>query len=282
MKALVSTLIPAYNAEQWLHDTFRSRIFRPLRRAYLRSVKRDYWNNCVVGPQQFYRQFVGKGSTVFDVGANVGERTETFLSLGADKVIAVEPTPDLARKLSHIPDKRLTVVESAAGKEAGVLPLNLSSFNTLNSFSTEWLDEVAQETPSGRPQWTNSVNVEVTTLDALIQQHGTPDFIKIDVEGYECEVLQGLTSCPRYLSFEFHSEQLDTAVSCLQQPCFSTEARFNYILGEPYGGTSLQLPEWKRAEDMIDIMRIALTAPKIYGDIFVRQEARRGSLEPIS
>jgi len=251
-------------------------MFRPLRNAYLRSFKRSYWNDRVIGLQRFYRQFAGSGSTVFDIGANVGTCTETFLSLGAGKVVAVEPTPDLARKLNYIHDKRLTVIAAAVGKEAGILPFNISNFSTLNSFSGEWLDKVAQEVPSGRPRWISTVNVEVTTLDALIKQHGIPDFIKIDVEGGELGVLQGLTSSPRYLSFEFHSELLETAISCIRQPCFSAEARFNCILGEPGGTTSLLLPQWVEAESMVDIARTRLAAPRIYGDIFVRQGAARG------
>jgi FkbM family methyltransferase len=258
---ILASVVPAFE---------KTRIFRPLRSAYLRSFKRDYWNDHVIGPQLFYRQFVNRGSTVFDIGANAGICTEAFLSLGAGKVVAVEPTPDLVRKLKYIRDKRLTVVGSGVGKTAGILPFNLSNFNTLNSFSGEWLDKVAQEVPSGRPQWINTVNVEVTTLDALIREHGIPDFTKIDVEGFELQVLQGLTSSLKYLSFEFHSELQDIVISCIRQPCFPSEARFNYILGEPDVKTSLQLPEWVRAESMVDIVRAELTAPRIHGDIFVR------------
>lgn len=229
-----------------------------------------------MGPQLFYRQFVHNGSTVFDVGANVGTYTEAFLSLGAGRVVAVEPTPDLVRKLKYIRDKRLTIVGSAVGKEPGILPFNLSNFNTLNSFSGEWLDKVAQEVPSGRPQWIDTVNVEVTTLDSLIEQYGIPDFIKIDVEGAELQVLQGLSSSPKYLSFEFHSELPEILMSCIQQSCFSSEARFNYILGEPSGKNSLLLSEWVSAESMIDIARRRLAGPRIFGDIFVHQAAATG------
>jgi FkbM family methyltransferase len=254
----------------------RTQMFRPLRNAYLRSFKRDYWNDFVIGPQLFYRQFVNSGSTVFDIGANVGTYTEAFLSLGAGKVVAVEPTPDLVRKLKYIRDKRLKVVGSAVGKEAGILPFNLSNFSTLNSFSGEWIDKVAQEVPAGRPQWISTVNVDVTTLDALIKEHGIPDFVKIDVEGAELQVLQGLTSSPKYLSFEFHSELHDILIACIRQLCFSSEARFNYILGEPSGKNSLMLSEWVGAEAMVGIARAGLTAPRVYGDIFVRQPPSRG------
>jgi FkbM family methyltransferase len=259
----------------------RTRMFRPLRNAYLRSFKGDYWNEFVIGPQLFYRQFVSRGSTVFDIGANVGTYTEAFLSLGAGKVVAVEPTPDLVRKLRYIRDKRLTVVGSGVGKEPGILPFNLSNFSTLNSFSGEWLDKVAQEVPSGRPQWVNTVNVEVTTLDAIIKEHGTPDYIKIDVEGAELQVLQGLTSSPKYLSFEFHSELHDILISCIRRSCFSPLAQFNYILGEPCGKNSLMLSEWVGADGMVEIARNALTTPRVYGDIFVREAQSMDDPDPV-
>ena len=247
-----------------------TRLFHPLRDTYLRTCNRRYWRDCVEGPRRFYREFVGKGSCVFDIGANVGECARAFLSLGASRVVAVEPTPHLAEKLKYMGDKRLAVVPCAIDKQAGTVQFHVSNFDTLNSISKEWIGRVSDEVDGQFPKWIGTANVEARTLDSLIQEYGKPDFIKIDVEGHELETLQGLTEAPKYLGFEFHSVLIETALACLRQPCFSKTARFDYLIGEPYGQSVLALPKWATAEQMSEIARTKLATGRLYGDIFVR------------
>lgn len=242
-----------------------TRYFDPLRNAYLRWIKPDYWHERIVGPREFYRQFVGKGSIVFDVGANSGEFTRTFLFLGAAKVVAVEPTPDLSKKLRAIPDSRLKVVPCAVDKRPGRVKFNLSNFDTLNSISDQWVEQVAENKEA---RWISSIEVEAVTLDMLIAQHGKPDFIKLDVEGNELAALQGLSVAPKYINFEFHADAIDAVIECLRQPCFSERTKFNYIIGEPFGSNTLALENWTTAAEMERIVESKLSRGRIYGDIF--------------
>src|SRR5208282_493851 len=95
-----------------------SKYFNPLHDLYLRTVKRGYWKQHVLGLRQFYSQFISEGDLVFDVGANSGEYSRAFLALGA-KVVAIEPTPGLVQRLRNIAG--LTVKECAMGSQQGIL-----------------------------------------------------------------------------------------------------------------------------------------------------------------
>ena len=46
----------------------------------------------------FYSNFISSNDLCFDIGANIGSKTEAFLAIGAS-VVAVEPQPDLAREI---------------------------------------------------------------------------------------------------------------------------------------------------------------------------------------
>jgi hypothetical protein len=91
----------------------------------------------------------------------------------------------------------------------------------------------ARDAPGWETQrWIKAVTVPVTTLDALIGKYGAPAFIKIDVEGFEQEALQGLTHAVKALSFEFTTIQRDVARACIERCVTLGYRRFNAALGE--------------------------------------------------
>lgn len=184
--------------------------------------------------ERLYRLFVGPGDLVFDIGAHVGDRVAAFRRLDA-RVIAVEPQPALAKtlRLLYGGDPKVKIEAVAVGRHVGTIELNLNLDNPTVSTASMDLIAAAADAPGWEGQaWTKRVTVPVTTLDALIARHGKPAFIKIDVEGFENEVLFGLAQPIKALSFEFTTIQRNVALACVERCAALGYARFNAVLGE--------------------------------------------------
>ena len=194
-----------------------------------------------------YRRFVNRGDLVFDIGAHVGDRVAAFRRLGA-KVVAVEPQPALASTLTMLYGHSSNVVieRAAVGGKAGDVRLMVNTDNPTISTASNAFIHAAQDAPGWQGQhWDKSIRVPMTTLDALIGEHGVPAFIKIDVEGFEEEVLMGLTQPTAALSFEFTTIQRDIARACVSRCVALGLTQFNAAIGE-----SQELGGWRSAEDI--------------------------------
>lgn len=216
----------------------------------------------------FYSQFIKKGDLVFDIGANVGDKADLFLKLGA-KVIAVEPQESCWRLLKRrFKDKSVTVITSALSAKEGKATMFTDRSPTVSSISQDWISAVKK---SGRfsnsHNWAGKVTVDTTTLDELIAQYGKPAFCKIDVEGAELEVLKGLTQPISAISFEFISEQADVAISCTEYLSKLSRSQFNYYMGE---AMSFEMQNWGNSDEIKTIMLKMTKELKNYGDIYVR------------
>ena len=179
---------------------------------------------------RFYGAFLGPGDVGFDVGAHVGSRVRAWRALGA-RVVAVEPQPDFARilRLFFGRDGEITIVPKALGAQPGTARLGISTATpTVSSLSTDWIDTVATDRSFAKVRWDKSVQVDVTTLDDLIAEYGEPAFCKIDVEGFEAEVLAGLTRPVRALSFEYLPMAHDAALAVLERVGELGSYRYNY------------------------------------------------------
>ena len=143
-----------------------------------------------------FGEFVSAGDLVFDVGANRGAMTQQFLALGAE-VVCVEPQRQLAQQLENL---HVTVCQAALGSEPGTMYLHSSNDDRFASLREDWTQGHAQlwhwDSKSVMP-------VSVTTLDYLIESFGYPAFVKIDTEGFEDEVIRGLSHPVPALSIEY-------------------------------------------------------------------------------
>jgi FkbM family methyltransferase len=181
-----------------------------------------------------YRRYVGRGDLVFDIGGHVGDRVASFRRLGA-RVVVAEPQPALAKtlRLLYGRDREVTVEETAVGRASGTIALRLNLDNPTVSTASDAFIAAARDAPGWEgQQWTRTIEVPMTTLDALAARHGTPRFIKIDVEGYEAEALNGLSSPVPALSFEFTTIQRDVARACIERCTAIGYSGFRASLGE--------------------------------------------------
>lgn len=211
---------------------------------------------------------IGEDALVFDIGAHVGDRADSFARLGAS-VVAIEPQPRVFRALRLILGRRdgVTLRNVAVGAKEGQATLHINSANPTVSTASTDLIAAADAAPTWQGQvWDSTTTVPMTTLDMLIAEFGVPDFVKIDVEGFELEVFKGLTKPLPAFSFEFTTIQREMALACVVHIATLGEYDFNYSLGEDH---QLACRDWTTADGIRSIL-LALPDKANSGDIFVR------------
>jgi len=171
-------------------------------------------------------RFVVPGSTVWDIGSNVGVfAIAAAHKAGANsKVLAVEPDPFLAhlvqRSVLHSDnrDLRISVLCQAISNSSGISRFVIAE----RGRSTNALEVSRRGTQSGGHVPHRLMQyVPTTTLDSLRPHFGSPDFIKVDVEGAEALVLEGaeevLSACRPVLYVEVSSEQCHRVTDVLKR-----------------------------------------------------------------
>jgi FkbM family methyltransferase len=214
---------------------------------------------------RFYSQFLKAGDLCFDIGAHVGDRTDVFISLGA-KVVSIEPQASCVKAL-HKRFKRtqlVIIVPKAVGDNAGYSELVVCEAHpAISTMSDKWMKETRFH------EYYESARIEkipVTTLDDLIDEFGCPQFCKIDVEGYERNILKGLTRIIPSLSFEFMRECLDDAEWIVDRLSMLGGYSFNYAKNDEIG---FALKNWVGAEQLVMDLRSSKDE-LLHGDIYAK------------
>lgn len=214
---------------------------------------------------KFYKKYLGSNKLVFDVGANIGKKSDLFLKLGC-KVVAIEPQSDLAERLRsrHSLNNSIVVLHCGLGKEDSEAVINISTkYPGFSSFNKSWQEGKKYH------DFDKTEKVIVTTLDKLITKYGLPDFCKIDVEGFEHEVLLGLTNKIPMINFEFHSDDLELTKKCLQKLQSIGYEKFNFTMSE---NSKMRLSEWLPADEVCpEIEKLEkIKKTLIWGDVYAK------------
>jgi FkbM family methyltransferase len=218
--------------------------------------------------REFYRQFFAPGDLVFDVGANVGSRTEVFLDLGA-RVIAVEPQPPCQEVLTRLfgRNNRFKLVPEALGAQSGEAQMFVGDALVLSTLSPGWVSKMRESKRFGEFEWNKEATVQVRTMDSLVAEQGEPAFCKIDVEGFELEVIKGLTRPLNALSLEVASEHADAIIAAFDRLDGLGKYEYNYSVSE---SMAMSMDCWVDGAQIRKYIRYGL-GPNIFGDVYARR-----------
>lgn len=166
------------------------------------------------GPDPRYR------GLVYDLGMHNGDDTAHYLEQGY-RVLAVEADPDLVASAekrfgSAIQAGQLCILNVGISESRGTATFWICDDNTIwNSF----LEELA-----GRKGCRHhAIEVPVRTLPDILDEYGTPQYLKIDIEGYDEICIRSLVgrSLPKYISAEDNAHITDsgtpTLIAALQE-----------------------------------------------------------------
>ena len=216
--------------------------------------------------KQFYAQFIKAGDLCFDVGAHLGNRTDAWSLLGA-KVVAIEPQPQCMAYMQKLfkGKSNITLIEKAVGKEAGKASLFISKLTpTISTMSDKkWRKTIADDT-SFKINWDKEIEVELITLDQLIEEFGMPKFCKIDVENFELEVLKGLSQPIPALSIEYYTSNIEMTLACIDYLESLGRYEYNWTHAEKQ---IFNAEKWMTASQMKSVLS-DLTEKGLSGDVY--------------
>ena len=163
---------------------------------------------------------------IFDIGFNVGEFTQTcFNKYKECSVIAVEANPNLCNAVSQhfFTNYNFSLLNNLVSNNEGeeidfYICHNATGVSTA---STKFMENSrftkgSKNVEANSIKWAEPIKVQSITVDAMIERYGMPDLIKIDVEGYELNVLSGLTQKANDICFEWHEEEKDNLYKILE------------------------------------------------------------------
>ena len=174
-------------------------------------------------------KFLKPNDLFFDIGAHIGDKSKELIKNNI-KVVMVEPQPFCLDQLNKLYSENplVNIVPKGLGSSIQKMEMSINSETpVISTFAEHW--KLGRFSNS---KWDKKITVDITTLDELIKKFGNPNYIKIDVEGFEHEVILGLTKKSGIVSFEFTSEFINDAHKSIDHLISLGYLDFNYSLGE--------------------------------------------------
>ena len=175
---------------------------------------KNYGNFKKTGESNFINLIKDEVSLTLDIGANVGKYTKLILEKTNSNIVSFEPLPDAFNELKKIEfkfNKRLKAFNLAIGENSSNLHLYYENKKSEKASLVENLEKLSFIKDNNK----NKILVEVRNLDSFENffKDQKIDFIKIDTEGFEYEVLKGAkkileTHKPKFIQIEFNWHQL--------------------------------------------------------------------------
>ena len=208
----------------------------------------------------FYSSFLNpefSNKLIYDIGANKGNKVNAFLKMGFN-VIAVEPERKAISTLKwrYGKNKKVTILENGVSDKESILTIHIAANRSgLNTVSTKWVESLEKEKTNRwqkKHAFKKEYEIKTITLDQLFQSYGIPYFIKIDVEGYEKNVIKGMNSLPSFISFETNLPEFrEETIECIQLlTALSDKIMFNYSISD-----KLEMDHWVPGSEMIETIK---------------------------
>lgn len=175
----------------------------------------------------------------YDIGAHKGDDTARYLKLGYN-VIAIEASPALASGLADrfsddIKAGRVTLLNIAVSDCDGTLDFYLSELPLWNSLKPNMASREGLNT--------TKIQVPARHINDVIAQYGQPDFLKIDIEGMDYQVLRAMTdSQPHCLSFEADRDDLIGSAEMIMLMAQRGYSRFRLVGQSHFNFVTLPTP----------------------------------------
>jgi FkbM family methyltransferase len=215
-------------------------------------------------------EIIKKDDLVFDVGCNIGGKSEKYLGLGAF-VVGFEPQPKCIDKLllKFNGNNNFKLEPVALDSKKGIGFIYESNADTISSMSLDFIHTTKDKRFKGHV-WNNKLDINIDTLDNMINKHGRPSFIKIDVEGYEYQVLSGLSQSVNIISIEFTPELCESSIQCIEyiDKLNCGESIFNYGSRE---NDIFTFKDWVDKSYMVHFLKSINDFEIEFGDIYIKK-----------